>query len=89
MRLERRKHINAGAIPAMPKQGCLGPNPTRLSPVTGDNDSITDEDTRRTIAEIMGAGARENRLELLDETIKNTGQLCSLGIRMRNALHLV
>lgn len=55
--------------------------------MTGDNDSIGDEDTRGAIQEIMGV--RETRLELLDETVEHTEQLCSLGIRMRHALHLV
>lgn len=63
--------------------------------MTGDSDIIMDEDVRRTIAVIMRGGGREvgdvreNRLELLDETVEHTKQLCSLGMWMWHALHLV
>lgn len=51
--------------------------------MTGDNDGIMD-DGARTIAEMMGKGRerereiRENRLELLDETVDHAEELCSL-----------
>lgn len=94
MRLDRKKRVNAGALPVMPdvmaSKDVFGSSPTLLYPVSGDKGRITDKDAIRTIAEVMraegemgreeGGEIRQNSLELLNETIEYITNWCSLGM---------